>query len=141
MECWLSDGEITQMYKNGTKISVLTDLTGKTKDEIKKIIAGYEQSTAQKDQIYRSYIHPEQKKEAPKQRGRKSKPKKKTEQVPDATPVPPRVETKKPDSVLQPTGNTELILKMARETLRLKALNEAYKKELEDMYRFIAKGD
>lgn len=78
---WLTDAEICQMYKEGTKINILRDLTGKSKDEIMDIVKKTQEKRDQIDKEYKEIINRKAEEAEPAKPRRKKTPAKKAESV------------------------------------------------------------
>lgn len=79
---WLTDAEIYQMYKDGTRINILRDLTGKSKEEIMEIVKRTQEKRDQIDKEYKEIINRKAEEAEPaKPRKRKTTEKKEVEPV------------------------------------------------------------
>lgn len=136
---WLTDAEIYQMYKDGTRINILRDLTGKSKEEIMEIVKRTQKKRDQIDKEYEEIISRKAEEAEPAKPKRKKAPAKKTEPLEPVKVAPVQLEDERLKAIQEWIhDNTNKFAELKKENETLKKLaneatteTEALKKELQ----------
>lgn len=136
---WLTDAEIYQMYKDGTRINILRDLTGKSKEEIMEIVKRTQEKRDQIDKEYKEIINRKAEEAEPAKPKRKKAPAKKTEPLEPVKVAPVQLEDERLKTIqewIQDNANKFEELKNENEKLKTELQRtKAKTKDLEDMLR------
>ncbi len=135
---WLTDAEICQMYKDGTKINILRDLTGKSKEEIMEIVKRTQEKRDQIDKEYKEIINRKAEEAEPAKPRRKKAPAKKAESIEPVEVAPVQLADERLKAIQEwIRDNTNKFEELKKENETLKKLaneatteTEALKKEL-----------